>query len=98
MRVGESHYSIAPTEAATDECKRINEAYEILSNPNLRKRIDETGETQDRREHNPAETMVAAMLADAFAQDRVDTISWIKDRLAATRADHHVHRDKLIVG
>lgn len=81
-----------------DECKTINEAYGILSNPKRRKRFDETGDATDRRKHNAAEAAIAELLADAFAQDRIDPVRWIKDRLAARRADHQEQRDKLISG
>lgn len=78
--------------------KLLNEAYAILSDPERRKLFDETGDVSQRKGQRAAESIIAAMVAEAFAQDSRDPIRWMQERIDARRDDHQAMRDKLSEG
>ena len=81
----------------SNQFKAVSEARDILVDPARRMKFDQTGET----EHDPTnevESIIAPMLAEAFAQDSRDPIRMICDRLAARRSDFEDSNDKLSSG
>lgn len=67
--------------------KLIVAAYEILSDDGKREYYDRTGEIPDRkRSQSKVESAIAAVLIDAFCQDRVDPIRWMNEHFDQHRA------------
>jgi curved DNA-binding protein CbpA len=77
-----------------EDMKRLTEARDILIDPKRRQRFDEFGETDDQHTLDAAQATVSSMLADAFAQDSIDPIRWICDRLDGRRSDARLGIEK----
>lgn len=68
----------------------INEAWEILGDPDKRARYDETGQTG--KVPNPIESIIAALVAQAFVEGCYNPVRRILDKIDSCRSVHLKNR------
>ncbi|HBE71390.1 MAG TPA: hypothetical protein DDW52_24860, partial [Planctomycetaceae bacterium] len=71
----------AGDEGAKEEFKRVQEAYEILSNPEKREYYDRTGKTKQCDRVNEIRGIVQSFLVNAFEQDTIDPMAVVRSKI-----------------
>ncbi|MFG0261021.1 MAG: J domain-containing protein [Novipirellula sp. JB048] len=84
---------------SVEKMKEVTMARDILIDPERRKQFDETGETDHSpKQNNEVESMIATLLAEAFADDHRDPIKEICRRLDARRDNFRSRASKSTEG